>query len=147
MFVLSRELSVLIVLAWVITVAGPVGGLTGFAVGRAVNKLMTRVRRRVKLDVVLGIVGFLTGSYLSTIGFSVEEHWVNGELIYRKTTGLGDYLFLISIAGAGLLVISRYFLFLIIDSLYRPYRGGTGSLKPLVSECAAFQDPDGDEKE
>src|SRR5713226_2639683 len=119
MFVLSKDLSFLILLTWIITVATPLGGLTGFAVGRALNRLFTRVRKRAKLDAVLGIAGFLIGSYFSTIGFSVEEQWVNGQLIYRKTTGLGDYLFLISVGGAVLVVASRYFLLVIIDYLHK----------------------------
>jgi hypothetical protein len=126
MFVLSKELSNLILLAWIVTVATPVGGLTGFAFGRALNRLFPDVRKRAKLDAVLGIAGFLIGSYVSMMGFSVEEQWVNGQLIYRKTTGLGDYLFLISVGGAILLVASRYFLLAITSRKIRSQSGGNG---------------------
>src|SRR5215216_6619016 len=86
----------------------PVGGILGWLTGTLFKKLLHLDKSNATRDTFLGIAGFLIGSYTALIGFSLDEKWENGQLVWRRVGGFGDYLIPVSMTGAVVVVAIAY---------------------------------------
>ncbi len=101
--IFSKEFAYFTLLLYIVFVALPSGILIGLLTSYSLKRMLNETEWRaipVMLDILMGVVGFLVGTFVSFIGYTENEVWENGELVFRKTTGLGDYYFLIAIIGA-----------------------------------------------
>jgi len=85
-----------------------IGGGMGWVAGWLMKHTLREDKRKPILDVLMGMVGFLLGAYVSSIGFSLDEKFENGQLVYRKVTGFADHIGLFTVFGAVTLVAATH---------------------------------------
>ena len=105
MFFMTRQGAYILLLIYTLFVAFPFGAAIGWGTGKVLKELLHETEQRNVLHILLGFIGFLSGTLLAFIGFSLEERFHNGELVYRKVTGLADFHYLVAATGAALIVI------------------------------------------
>lgn len=101
--IFSKEFAYSVLLLYAASVALPIGILIGLLTSYTLKRMSSETEWRavpVMLNAVMGSVGFLVGAFVSFIGYTEHEVWENGELVFRSTTGIGRYHFLISVIGA-----------------------------------------------
>src|SRR5215469_12918772 len=132
--VLQKLSSLLFLLTILSVVVVPVGGGVGWILGA----LLTGRRLSAPgpkgatpnrlLHVLLGVAGFISGAVLCALTPSSDtQYFVNGRLTQRETTGLGPYIWYVSVAGAIVFVLGGHCLFLGSRSLRRRLKGTRGS--------------------
>jgi hypothetical protein len=116
---MTKEMANIAFLLYALFIALPFGGIIGWSTGKLINRLLRQTKRTIVLDVILGFGGFLVGTLISFIGYSLEEEFLNGELIYRKVTGFADYYYLLAAIGAVLMVVMVHLGLLFINRICR----------------------------
>jgi hypothetical protein len=83
----------------------PIGALIGWASGRLTRKAVRWCHNGPifnLLDLPIGFAGLVAGLAAAFVGFTVNEQWQNGQLVYRRTTGFGDYAVPIALVSAAI---------------------------------------------
>lgn len=99
---MSKELGYILILIYITIVALPFGVLMGLLTNYTLKRLLNEPEWKaipVMLDAAMGVVGFIIGTFVSFIGYRINETHV-GDVVYRNNTGFGDYHFLIANVGA-----------------------------------------------
>ncbi len=97
----------MILFIYVFCIATPIGAYVGWLTGALIKRVLHENRPRVILDVVIGAIGFLVTSFISFpyVKSYTEEKWMNGQLVYKKTTGFSGLFLLYGLLGTAILVI------------------------------------------
>lgn len=115
--IFSKEYFLIFGFIYFVLVIVPVSCLLAWAAGKVCKLLIPQEKHSPPLlDCVIAVVGFVGASFLSFIGYSERENWVDGKLVYREVTGWGDYAFVLGAVGAFLLVCCWYLLRQIIPT-------------------------------
>ena len=93
--------------ASILAVALFFGGTIGWFTGILIKRISQESKPSVFLDVVFGFIGFLGGLILSNkqIELSIEQEWLNGELVNMQTRGYGGLLLTVLITSIGAVII------------------------------------------
>lgn len=105
---MTKAMANIISLIFIISFALPFGGLLGWGFGKMMSRLRHETRQTIIPDIVLGWVGFIAGTWVAFIDYSLYQESYNGVVTVRRVTGFGDYFLLLAVAGAILLVFALH---------------------------------------